>query len=260
MDSLAGLDVSEATRQAISAQKPQTVEAAISLAIRHADEDRLDRDISLLGTRLKSHESAPRTADSWRVGEHSVGEYADATGNQRVEIRSASEPIISAWRSDLLQADPDPVSLRLRGRSPFSVDELVATDDWLDFLRGGLAHVGGLWKTPPAPHAEQSLERQRTTVALSELADVLSNKLGIRSTVELQQRCRENGCTLTPDFDFVDCCNRHDLCYCQGCTEADRELCDERLRVCIRQTGHPTLAEIYFRGVRVFGRHFFSYC
>lgn len=265
MDPFQGLDLSEATRQAIASKLPQTTEAAISLAIRHAGEDDLDRDVEQLGTGLEPHESAPETADWSRLGDVAVGEYADSTGNRRIELRteSDSEPIISAWRADLLSPDPDPVSLRLRGRSPFSPSAFseAATGEWHDFLTGRLAEVGSLWRARAGTLAvEADPGMPRSPYVLSELADVMSNKLGIQGPAELQQRCRENGCTLSPDFDFVDCCNGHDLCYCHGCTEADRLACDEGLRTCIRAAGHPNLAEIYFRGVRWFGRGFFTYC
>jgi hypothetical protein len=68
-----------------------------------------------------------------------------------------------------------------------------------------------------------------------------------------------NGCTMVPDFDFVDCCDQHDICYCQGGNEDARVACDEALRDCIANRGHPWLAEIYYAGVRAFGRSFFSY-
>lgn len=68
-----------------------------------------------------------------------------------------------------------------------------------------------------------------------------------------------NGCTGVPDFDFGYCCDAHDICYCAGGTEADRKECDLQLKDCIRDSGHPFLAIIYYAGVRLLGGPYFIY-
>jgi len=68
-----------------------------------------------------------------------------------------------------------------------------------------------------------------------------------------------NGCTASPDFDFVSCCNGHDVCYGIGGTEENRLQCDVSLRDCISGKGHSILAFSYFQAVRTFGGNFFSF-
>lgn len=68
-----------------------------------------------------------------------------------------------------------------------------------------------------------------------------------------------NGCTNSPDFNFEECCNNHDLCYCQGGTESDRQRCDEILGRCITKHGHPWLGRLYYNAVRKFGKDHFNF-
>jgi len=70
-----------------------------------------------------------------------------------------------------------------------------------------------------------------------------------------------NGCTCVPDFNFKECCDAHDRCYGEGCSECDRLECDIALYDCILQkTGLPELAWLYFTGVRVLSSFRFNYC
>jgi len=59
-----------------------------------------------------------------------------------------------------------------------------------------------------------------------------------------------NGCTMAPDFNFTDCCDSHDECYC---AQTGRSGCDSTLKDCIEDAGHPVLACLYWAGVRAFG-------
>jgi hypothetical protein len=68
-----------------------------------------------------------------------------------------------------------------------------------------------------------------------------------------------DGCTNAPDFNFKDCCDDHDHCYCTGGNEAARKLCDQKLRDWIKMRGHPILARIYYWAVRAFGKSHFNY-
>ncbi|MBI4606881.1 MAG: hypothetical protein HY721_33375, partial [Planctomycetes bacterium] len=76
-----------------------------------------------------------------------------------------------------------------------------------------------------------------------------------------------DGCTGVPDFNFEDCCDAHDACYCRGGTEFDRLDCDLALYACIATTPPPwsaplrniKLAGVYFSGVRAFGSGHFNY-
>lgn len=58
------------------------------------------------------------------------------------------------------------------------------------------------------------------------------------------------GCTMSPDFNFKECCKRHDVMinYNQGIT--DREA-DRYLRKCIIDHGYPVIAWIYWVWVRL---------
>ena len=59
-----------------------------------------------------------------------------------------------------------------------------------------------------------------------------------------------DGCSLAPDLVFFDCCEQHDLDYS---TNVKRATADKKLCLCIRDTGHPVLARIYWIGVRLGG-------
>ena len=68
-----------------------------------------------------------------------------------------------------------------------------------------------------------------------------------------------NGCTMSPDFNFKDCCDKHDICYCVGGDDNDRFNCDIELYKCIKKKGHPVLASIYYSAVRALGSSHFNY-
>ena len=68
--------------------------------------------------------------------------------------------------------------------------------------------------------------------------------------------CRVDGCTLSPDFDFVQCCNEHDVSYWRGGSAKMRKQVDEVFRQCIADQGHPVLSILYYYGVRVGGVSF----
>lgn len=60
-----------------------------------------------------------------------------------------------------------------------------------------------------------------------------------------------DGCTASPDFDFRECCERHDKDY-YSC-RFTRKQADIRLRECIAGKGYKVLPWIYYYGVRIFG-------
>lgn len=68
--------------------------------------------------------------------------------------------------------------------------------------------------------------------------------------------CRVDGCSMAPDFDFVQCCNNHDVRYWMGGTTSERKAADLEFRECIRNSNHRILANIYYYGVRVGGTHY----
>jgi len=60
-----------------------------------------------------------------------------------------------------------------------------------------------------------------------------------------------DGCSLSPDFQFKECCKIHDFWYTTGLIE--RLEADQRLRDCIRGKSNWFLAQIYYRSIRLFG-------
>lgn len=73
------------------------------------------------------------------------------------------------------------------------------------------------------------------------------------ATSQPPRTCRMDGCTLAPDLDYIDCCNKHDQLYWQGGTQQQRHEADRELRQCIAEHGHHMLASYYYLGVRVGG-------
>ena len=69
-----------------------------------------------------------------------------------------------------------------------------------------------------------------------------------------------NGCTLVPDFEFIEkrnlkeACNRHDIRY--GLIKELRRYADAQLKKDIQSCGWKFVDDIYYHGVRIFGRLF----
>ena len=62
-----------------------------------------------------------------------------------------------------------------------------------------------------------------------------------------------DGCSLFPDGDWRDCCVEHDRAYHKGGTGQERLAADRALRRCVAARGHPVVAWIMYRGVRLGG-------
>ena len=76
-------------------------------------------------------------------------------------------------------------------------------------------------------------------------------KKGIKGRTKELKDFLSDGCTLSPDFEFYDCCYDHDVAYhFQHCS---RWAADRRLRQCIRAEGYILLPWIYWVGVRLAG-------
>ncbi len=67
-----------------------------------------------------------------------------------------------------------------------------------------------------------------------------------------------DGCTSSPDFDFVKCCNRHDYDYQN--MSMSRLKADARLFKCMARASFTgkLLAPVYWTVVRVFGGNHFK--
>ena len=60
-----------------------------------------------------------------------------------------------------------------------------------------------------------------------------------------------DGCSMSPDLEFSECCVEHDINY--STTELSRAESDTKLRQCIEKKGYPYLSVVYWIGVRLFG-------
>lgn len=72
----------------------------------------------------------------------------------------------------------------------------------------------------------------------------------------LNSKVMGDGCTLSPDFNFTECCNKHDVDYAEA--KISRSGADKKLRQCIAKKGlgfyrFRVLPWVYWAGVRVFG-------
>jgi hypothetical protein len=65
---------------------------------------------------------------------------------------------------------------------------------------------------------------------------------------------QSDGCTMSPDLNFKDCCIEHDRAYHAGGTRLERAEADRIFARCIVARGHSVfLALLYWMGVRLFG-------
>ena len=66
-------------------------------------------------------------------------------------------------------------------------------------------------------------------------------------------------CSFVPNFNFEKCCHAHDEFYSNGGDEYYRKYVDICFKMCIKEKGHPIIAQIYYFGVRLFGWMRFNY-
>lgn len=64
---------------------------------------------------------------------------------------------------------------------------------------------------------------------------------------------KADGCTCSPDFNFKEVCNVHDIDYNFGGTEKDRKRADIKLFKGILKKKNIVIAVIYYVAVRAFG-------
>lgn len=55
------------------------------------------------------------------------------------------------------------------------------------------------------------------------------------------------------------CCDEHDLAYEEGGGRVDRALADRRFRQCIRESGRPVRAVLFWLAVRLFGWRYWNW-
>lgn len=61
----------------------------------------------------------------------------------------------------------------------------------------------------------------------------------------------KKSCTFAPDLDISHCCEMHDIHYATG--QYTRKQADEIFFQCIKGSGRPIIAYIYYYAVRLFG-------
>ena len=60
-----------------------------------------------------------------------------------------------------------------------------------------------------------------------------------------------DGCTFAPDLNFKACCIEHD--YLRRYKVLPKKEADAHLKNCIKESGHPVLAWVYYFFVRIGG-------
>jgi hypothetical protein len=239
---------------------------------------------------IRSESSADKTS-----GTH-VGFRTSAGGRTRVFIADTDGDLISAETRS--EGSIDLASVRFLDYRPFQLPHLSKHQvrDFLLRLHGSIAVKGGLlWKSPdtPIPNVREPIRvlsqllrgLQGFTYREAVQARAFTNGSSSGGTVappdggiDIQppdgtmvppeDEDQVNGCTSSPDFDFKDCCDKHDRCYQDEdhCTSCDRVECDWELYTCIVQKGvssgkdYTALAAIYYFAVRTAGESFFEYC
>lgn len=89
---------------------------------------------------------------------------------------------------------------------------------------------------------------------------------------ELSEEARQeaiNGCSggvtwfyrtfMGRDIGCRYCCDEHDVAYEEGGNANDRRLADERFRLCVRDSGRPVRAWIFWIAVRLFAARYWNW-
>lgn len=64
---------------------------------------------------------------------------------------------------------------------------------------------------------------------------------------------KSDGCSCWPDYEWLDCCVKHDAIYWMGGTREERKIADINLQQCVSQKGHRIIGKIMYYGVRAGG-------
>ncbi len=67
------------------------------------------------------------------------------------------------------------------------------------------------------------------------------------------RRIDSDGCTMSPDFNFYDCCVWHDYYYRHPASPITRAQADKLLYYCIKRKSNCVIAGVYYAAVRVGG-------
>lgn len=261
------LGIEKKTAALVARSRPfETVEDLLKkerVVLESKPED-LDRLVGL----LKEKEKPPVFPVKSSVFEHRSGVtygiefFKD--GSRRAFIKDAlGTELVSVGLKGRKGSDPDYLTFRLIGRRPH---ELRRLDDASKRQANFLLHsksaqvAGAVWKESLAAGVDADLAAavkrlSQNLLMMQECTSPLTPK-------QMAEGCVTNGCTGVPDFDIKDCCDKHDICYWKGGTEADRLKCDVDFYNCIKGKGgfwHAVLAWIYYNGVRALGASHFNY-
>ena len=97
---------------------------------------------------------------------------------------------------------------------------------------------------------EHHLMIRRVTLTTKHKSDTIKREPSLVEKVKYIGDFVSDGCSMSPDLTFSDCCEVHDLEYITG---VDRRVADKNLRECIRSKGYPFLCWVYWLGVRLGG-------
>jgi hypothetical protein len=88
---------------------------------------------------------------------------------------------------------------------------------------------------------------------LQSVADDRCRRSAVPLTSLPPHRFTTDGCTLSPNGSWTECCIAHDMAYWCGGPATARRAADRSLSACVESHGHPLLAEFMYVGVRLGG-------
>jgi hypothetical protein len=144
----------------------------------------------------------------------------------------------------------------------------ILQEDWIDDLASGVGEIGDEVKYQFRSGARRAKRGAKRAVSKAKETLVNTYKAhfggseyedtGIKNA--RGDECAANGCG-SKEFGLPGghrnkkCCDKHDVCYCLGGTEANRRKCDADLGKCIGGTE----GAIYAAGVNKIGKSHFKY-
>jgi hypothetical protein len=193
---------------------------------------------------------------------HTYGEKVDDQQRSFVFIKDQDGRELIATLYDEITGELDFEPFFVLGRNIFDQANLSLqqiADEYNFLLSPGSLQGGMLWSGNLNPGLANGL--QKAVDAASKVLYQYQIVSGLNRGFNGVNTWVANGCTIVPDISpaVKACCDAHDACYCAGGDADDRLACDRAFRDCIRAAGHPVIADIYYLGVRTFGRFFFNY-
>jgi hypothetical protein len=85
---------------------------------------------------------------------------------------------------------------------------------------------------------------------------MISAILSVNAESEFTLDFSSDGCTDSPNGNWVHCCVEHDITYWRGGSSSERRLADNRLRQCMNKSGGP--GHIYYMAVQPAGFEYWA--